>query len=155
MHATTAVAHGRQVPGSGQAGGIGTTSEQSSSDSRSDGSHGSPLVPPGLGSTEPGSPPGGLAALADESAQRDEIALEQPSVGSARPAGPAGPGTPCCGSSTDLGAGGIAPPSGGSSAPAVALPAFKLAAPAPTGLQLPAPILGRSVAFPEPFERPG
>ena len=44
---------------------------------------------------------------------------------------------------------------GGSSAPALALPTYKLAAPAPTGPQMPAPILGRSVTFPEPFERPG
>jgi hypothetical protein len=136
------------------------------------GAHGTPLVPPGLGLTEPGPGPGagsssgsgpatsepqpGLGAGLPATAPRDEGALDRGSSPSAGPAAPAGPGTPCCGSSSDLGAAGFAPPSGGSSsAPALALPVYKLAAPAPTGLQLPTPILGRSVTFPEPFERPG
>jgi hypothetical protein len=119
------------------------------------GSSASPLVPPSLGLPASQPEPGAArAAGALPIAPRDETALDRPSPGSAG-AAPTGPDNPCCGSSTDLGAAGIAPPSGGSSAPALALPTYKLAAPAPTGPQMPAPILGRSVTFPEPFERPG
>jgi hypothetical protein len=148
--------------------GTGTGSVQDSSGDGGGGSHHVPLGPGDLGLTElgpgPGTEPGavvssepqpGLGAGSPASNPRDESVPERPSSGSAGPAAPAGPGTPCCGSSTDLGAAGFAPPSGGSSAPALALPIFKLAAPAPIGPQMSAPTLGRSVAFPEPFERPG
>ncbi|HEY2219398.1 MAG TPA: hypothetical protein VGH35_08655 [Gaiellaceae bacterium] len=153
-HVTTMIETGPGGPGSAY--GIGDAAGEDSAGARS---HGSPLVPPGLGFSEPGlgagPVPGADGALSGTGAPRDEIALDRPSSGSAGPAAPAGPGTPCCGSSTDLGAAGIAPPSGGSSAPGLALPTFKLAAPAPNGPQMHAPTLGRSVAFPEPFERPG
>jgi hypothetical protein len=149
---TTTTKLGRGGPGS--ATGLGTGPAKDSSSGAD--SPGAPLVPPRLGLPEPGLGDGALLPSAPlPSAPRDESALERASSPSAGPAAPAGPGTPCCGSSTDLGAAGFAPPSGGSSAPALALPTFKLAAPAPTGPQLPAPILGRSVASPEPFERPG
>ncbi|HEY4417910.1 MAG TPA: hypothetical protein VGN22_00225, partial [Pseudonocardia sp.] len=154
VHVRTAIETGRRRPGSTN--GIGTATAE---DSAGTGSDGSPLVPPGLAFSEPrpgsGAFPGADGALSGTGAPRDEIALDRPSSGSAGPAAPAGPGTPCCGSSSDLGAAGFAPPSGGSSAPGLALPTFKLAAPAPNGPQMHAPILGRSVAFPEPFERPG
>ena len=146
-HITTTISTGPVGHKDEGATGTGTSPEKDSSGA---GSHGSPLVPPSLGLSEPR-----LGSGALPSAPRDETALERPSSPSAGSAAPAGPGTPCCGSSTDLGAAGIAPPSGGSSAPALALPTYKLAAPAPTGPQMHAPILGRSVTFPEPFERPG
>jgi hypothetical protein len=165
-HSTTTI---KSRPGSHEGTtGTGTGSVKDSSDG---GSHDMPLVPPDLGLTEPGPGPGsssgsgsgsatsepqpGLGAGLPASTPRDEGALDRDSSPSAGPAAPAGPGTPCCGSPSDLGAAGFAPPSGGSSTPALALPVYKLAAPAPTWLQLPTPILGRSVTFPEPFERPG
>jgi hypothetical protein len=53
-----------------------------------------------------------------------------------------------------FGAGGSTSP-GGAGAVAVDGDAYKLAAPAQTGPRMPTPTLGRSVAFLDPFERPG
>src|SRR5204863_7396469 len=86
----------------GSAYGIGDAAGEDSAGARS---HGSPLVPPGLGFSEPGlgagPVPGADGALSGTGAPRDEIALDRPSSGSAGPAAPAGPGTPCCRGSTD------------------------------------------------------
>jgi hypothetical protein len=85
---------------------------------------------------------------------RDEGNGAHPTLRAMDAGGPVGPSSPCCGSSADLGAGGTTLPTGGGLS-GLALPSYKLAAPAPFGPQSPAPVLGRSVAFNEPFERPG
>jgi hypothetical protein len=50
---------------------------------------------------------------------------------------------------------GFSPAPGGGGAVGVAADLFKLATPAQDGSQMPTPILGRSVAFLEPPDRPG
>jgi hypothetical protein len=95
-----------------------------------------------------------LTAFSSKTSPRDEGNGAHPKPTATGAGGPVGPSSPCCGSSADLSAGGTTLPTGGGLS-GLALPSFKLAAPAPFGPQSPAPVLGRSVAFNEPFERPG
>jgi hypothetical protein len=68
--------------------------------------------------------------------------------------GPTYPG--CCpGNPPSFGATGSAPPPGSAGIVGDRPGTFKLAAPAPIGPRMPTPTLGRSVAFLDPFERPG
>jgi hypothetical protein len=94
----------------------------------------------------------GLAAGATTSPQL-ELATSTAGGMQPVPGGPpwAPPGDP---GSAGIGISGSAPIPG-SGLNVLALGPYKLAAPAHFGPQLPAPTLGRSAAFLDPFERPG
>jgi hypothetical protein len=97
----------------------------------------------------------GPAPLALAAGQTSSAELVAAGAASGLPAAPWVPGLPGDPGSAGSGTSGSAPPSGGGGLTVLAFGPYKFAAPAQLGPQVPAPVLGRSVTFLDPFERPG